>query len=143
MPVERKSTRARSETRIALVGEKERPRARIECLPSTSATATSEMSTKRTAWLRPPTSERTVKVATRSRRDPRPRVRMTERTESVAAGRVLENGLFTGPASAVVEAPGRRIAGAPLSSVGLMTGPGIAQLPAVPALPAAIRPPSP
>jgi hypothetical protein len=95
---------------IALVGEKERPRAWIECLPSTSATATSEMSTKRTAWLRPPTREKKVKAAIRRRREPRPSVRMTERRESVGAGRVLENGLFIGPVSAAVDAPVRRIA---------------------------------
>ena len=33
MLVERKSANARNETMIALVGEKERPRAWIECLP--------------------------------------------------------------------------------------------------------------
>ena len=104
---------------IALVGEKERPRAWIECLPSTSATATSEMSTKRTAWLRPPTRERRVKATIFRRREPRPSVRMTESRESVGAFpvldvRVLEKGFFTGPVSAAVDAPVRRDRGAKL-----------------------------
>ena len=49
MLVETKSSNATNEAMIALVGEKERPMAWIECLPSTSDTAISETSTRTTA----------------------------------------------------------------------------------------------
>ncbi len=107
-----KTTRARKATTMASVGEKWWPRAWMECVPSTWATATSEMSTRRTAWLRPPTSERRVKVTIFRRSAPRPNVRMTERRESVAASsalgdRVLEKSFITGPVPAS-DAPLRR-----------------------------------
>ena len=100
---------------MAVVGDKERPRAWIECLPWTSATATSEMSTNMAAWLRPPTRERRLKATIFRRIEPTPSVRMTETRESVGVfpeldGPVLENGIFTGPLDGSGRSPGRRVA---------------------------------
>ena len=62
MLVEKKSTNATNKTMIAVLCEKEGPRARNKRLPWTSATATSAMSNKRTAWLNAPMRERRVKA---------------------------------------------------------------------------------
>ena len=141
MPEQKKSANAINATTIALVDVKEGPKGGwIECLPSTPATRTSEMTNKMTAWLRAPTRDRSVKARTFRRSEPRSSVRMTESTETLGtflvldAG-VLEKGFFTGPVSAAaapVEASRSEIVVCnwPLHSV------------AVPALRAAVRPPS-
>jgi hypothetical protein len=57
--------------------------------------------------------DRRVKATIFGRSEPRPIVRMTERTESVGAlldDEVLEKGFFTGPVSAAEVDPCQRIA---------------------------------
>ena len=90
MLVEKKSTNDTNEMVIAVVDEKERPRAWILCLPWTPATTTSETSNKRTAWLRAPMSEMKVKATIFRRRERRSSVRMTESMETFGVLPVLE-----------------------------------------------------
>jgi hypothetical protein len=57
----------------AVVIENEGPKGGwMTCLPWTPATTTSKMTNKRSAWLKAPTSERTVKPKIFRRREPRP-----------------------------------------------------------------------
>ena len=133
MLVEKKSANATNKTMIAVLCEREGPRSWNNFLPWTSATATSAMTNKRTAWLRAPIMERRVKptIFTRRPRPRRPSSRMTERRESVGAfsvldGRVEMYGFFTGPVSAAGDDPRARSA-ADAIVVGGTTEPALVQ----------------
>jgi hypothetical protein len=130
MLVVKKSAKATDKTMTAAVPVTVGPIARTECLPSTSPSATSEMTNKSVAWLMEPMRERRMKMAIFRRSAPRPSIRKTERSESVGASvwldgtesrelvrasplldgpcRALDEGLFTGPVSAAGYAPVRR-----------------------------------
>ncbi len=99
-------------TTSALFGVRLGPSPWNECLPSTSAKATSEMTKRRIAWLKAPTIETKLNATIFRRRERRPSVRKTESTETFGAFpvlgvRVLEKGFFTGPVSAAGDAPVR------------------------------------
>lgn len=91
MAVKKKRPKATNEMTTAVVIENEGPKGGwMTCLPWTPATTTSEMTNRRSAWLKAPTRERRVKPKIFSRREPRPIMRMTEIRESVGANSELD-----------------------------------------------------